>query len=127
MRPQRCPMTVTRKAHGTMSVTAYQGSRATVSNEKQLEGDQVCALGARWHRCWAGTTARRSIQRRHRRQVVSHTRSFMGTFALSADEFLVTWAGLAVTPSHDPTYIQAITQTSQSIRQSVAGNTIAGQ
>lgn len=92
-----------------------------------IEGDQVCALGARWHRCWAGTTARRSIQRRHRRQVVSHTRSFIGTFALSADEFLVTWAGLAVTPSHDPTYIQAITQTSQSIRQSVAGNTIAGQ
>lgn len=36
MRPQRCPVTVTRKAHGTMSVTAYEGSRATVSNEKQL-------------------------------------------------------------------------------------------
>lgn len=46
-----------------------------------IEGDQVSALGARWHGCWAGTTARRRIQRRHRRQVVSHTRSSMGTFA----------------------------------------------
>ena len=55
MRPRRCPVTVTRKAHGTMSVII--GVRRQSRHRQQqeaIEGDQVCALGARGHPCRAG-------------------------------------------------------------------------